>query len=143
PIQHVFPDRLPGLPDGLRVHVVPSGLRGRHGLLDARFQVALAVERVVAAAPEMVKGVDAYAHEAMDLTNVLSSRLEKLPPDEFEGMLRPAFQEDEWLLIAVGAALGFCVGVGQVLVFKFVAGMDTASEAAPAAAALFRTIGIG
>ena len=103
----------------------------------------IAVERVVAAAPEMVKGVDAYAHEAMDLTNVLSSRLEKLPPDEFEGMLRPAFQEDEWLLIAVGAALGFCVGVGQVLVFKFVAGMDTASEAAPAAAALFRTIGIG
>ncbi|MGB1579947.1 MAG: DUF445 domain-containing protein, partial [Nevskiales bacterium] len=93
----------------------------------------LAVERVVAAAPEMVKGVDAYAHEAMDLTNVLSGRLEKLPPDEFEGMLRPAFQEDEWLLIAVGAALGFFVGVGQVLVFKFVAGMETAGEAAPAA----------
>lgn len=93
----------------------------------------LAVERVVAVAPEMVKGVDAYAKEAMDLTNVLSSRLEVLPPDEFEGMLRPAFQEDEWLLIAVGAALGFCVGVGQVMVFKTMGAMGAASEAAPAA----------
>ena len=47
--------------------------------------------------------------------------LATLPPDEFEGMLRPAFKEDEWILIAVGAALGFVVGVLQLVVFKLIA----------------------
>jgi hypothetical protein len=31
-------------------------------------------------------------------------------------MLRPAFEQDEWILIAVGAFLGFLVGVFQLLV---------------------------
>ncbi|TPS15715.1 DUF445 domain-containing protein, partial [Acinetobacter baumannii] len=35
-------------------------------------------------------------------------------PSEFEGMLRPAFKEDEWALIAVGAVLGFVVGELQI-----------------------------
>ena len=34
--------------------------------------------------------------------------------DEFEQLLRPAFQQDEWKLIAVGAMLGFFVGELQV-----------------------------
>jgi hypothetical protein len=41
-----------------------------------------------------------------------------LPPDEFEAVLRPAFQEDEWILILVGAVLGGLAGLGQ-LVFLF------------------------
>lgn len=31
-------------------------------------------------------------------------------------MLRPAFEQDEWILIAVGAALGFMVGIFQLVV---------------------------
>jgi len=31
-------------------------------------------------------------------------------------MLRPAFKEDEWSLIAVGAALGFLVGELQTYI---------------------------
>lgn len=81
----------------------------------------LSVERIVEKLPEAVKSVDAYAVEAMDIAQTLSERLEALPPSEFEGMLRPAFEEDEWILIAVGAALGFAVGVGQLLVFKAIA----------------------
>ncbi|MGB1579945.1 MAG: DUF445 domain-containing protein, partial [Nevskiales bacterium] len=38
-----------------------------------------AVERIVANAPEVISGVDRYAKEAMDLTTMLSSRLEVLP----------------------------------------------------------------
>ncbi len=33
-------------------------------------------------------------------------------------MLRPAFEQDEWILIAVGAALGCLVGLFQ-LTFMF------------------------
>ena len=44
--------------------------------------------------------------------------MQKLPPDEFEGVLRPAFQQDEWKLILAGAALGFVAGIAQ-LVYVF------------------------
>jgi hypothetical protein len=41
--------------------------------------------------------------------------LSALPPEDFEELLRTAFQEDEWILILVGSALGFGVGMIQML----------------------------
>lgn len=92
-----------------------------------------AVEKLVARLPETVGSADSYAKEAMDIAGTLESRLKELPPEEFEAMLRPAFEEDEWMLIAVGAALGFCVGVGQVILFK-------AFSAVPAITAFLPTL---
>lgn len=89
-----------------------------------------AVGRIVTKLPETVRAIDSYAKEAMDLGNTLASRLEVLPPPEFEGMLRPAFKEDEWILIAVGAALGFLVGLGQVIAFTLLATDPAAATAA-------------
>jgi hypothetical protein len=44
--------------------------------------------------------------------------MESLPPDQFQDLLRPCFQEDEMKLILVGAALGFLAGLAQLfLVF--------------------------
>ena len=88
-----------------------------------RFHAAqdAAADYTVERLPELVRPIDAYAKEAMNLGETLSERLASLPPDEFEGMLRPAFKEDEWILIAVGAALGFVVGVLQLVVFKLIA----------------------
>jgi uncharacterized membrane protein YheB (UPF0754 family) len=45
---------------------------------------------------------------------MLRERMEELPPEEFQDLLRPCFKEDEWILIALGAALGFLAGVGQI-----------------------------
>ncbi|MGJ8668741.1 MAG: DUF445 domain-containing protein, partial [Oceanococcus sp.] len=87
-----------------------------------------AVEQIVEKLPSTISSADAYAVEAMDVANTLSTRLQALPPDEFEAMLRPAFEEDEWMLIAVGAALGFCVGVGQLILFKAMAAVPAAVE---------------
>ncbi|MFB6344805.1 MAG: DUF445 domain-containing protein, partial [bacterium] len=56
-----------------------------------------------------------YLEDSLDIGNTLSSKLKSLGPEEFEGILRPAFQEDEWLLIAVGAALGFIAGILQFI----------------------------
>ena len=44
-------------------------------------------------------------------------------PESFEGVLRPAFQQDEWKLILAGAALGLGAGVLQ-LVYLFGDMMD-------------------
>ncbi|MFA5938585.1 MAG: DUF445 domain-containing protein [Sinimarinibacterium sp.] len=99
-----------------------------------------AVTRIVAKLPQTVRSIDAYAKEAMDLGNTLASRLEVLPAPEFEGMLRPAFKEDEWILIAVGAVLGFLVGIGQVIAFKLLGA--AAETAPPAVSVLGRMIGL-
>lgn len=75
------------------------------------------VDRIIERLPEMMRLVDPYMMEAMDLSNTLAARLRALSPEAFEDMLRPAFKEDEWILIAVGAVLGFAVGVGQLILF--------------------------
>ena len=66
--------------------------------------------------PETLRHVEQYAGDAMDLKNTLVAKMRQLTPEEFEGLLRPAFQQDEWILIAVGAVLGFLVGELQVFV---------------------------
>ncbi|MBL0231716.1 MAG: DUF445 family protein [Moraxellaceae bacterium] len=71
-------------------------------------------EKILAKLPETMKHMESYAEDAMDVRNTLVERMQRLSPEEFEGMLRPAFKEDEWSLIAVGAALGFLVGELQV-----------------------------
>ncbi len=50
--------------------------------------------------------------EAME--QLISERMKNLPPSEFTELLRSAFKEDEWLLIATGAALGFVAGWVQL-----------------------------
>jgi uncharacterized membrane protein YheB (UPF0754 family) len=71
-------------------------------------------ERILAQLPATMKYIESYAEDAMDIRNTLVERMQQLSPEEFEGMLRPAFKEDEWSLIAVGAALGFLVGELQI-----------------------------
>jgi uncharacterized membrane protein YheB (UPF0754 family) len=55
---------------------------------------------------------------ARAIEQLLRRRMEALPSEEFQDLLRPCFQEDEWKLILLGAALGFAAGVAQ-LVFVF------------------------
>ena len=71
--------------------------------------------------PETLTHIEGYARDAMDLENTLAAKMQELTVEEFEGLLRPAFQQDEWILIAVGAALGFLVGEAQVFVMEHLA----------------------
>ncbi|MGB5162041.1 MAG: hypothetical protein WBP10_18260 [Thermoanaerobaculia bacterium] len=52
------------------------------------------------------------------LGELLQERMADLPPDEFQDLLRPCFQEDEWKLILMGGVLGLLAGLAQ-LVFVF------------------------
>lgn len=52
------------------------------------------------------------------IERMLRERMESLPPEEFQDLLRPCFQEDEMKLIILGGVLGFAAGVAQLfLVF--------------------------
>jgi len=74
-----------------------------------------AAEKVIAYLPETVQHVESYATDALDVRNTIVEKMQQLTPLEFEGILRPAFKQDEWKLIAVGAIIGGLVGELQVL----------------------------
>lgn len=50
------------------------------------------------------------------LQQTLASRMKQMSSRAFQGLLRPAFQEDEWILIALGAVFGMLAGWTQWLI---------------------------
>mmetsp|Transcript_66626 Transcript_66626/g.124353 ORF Transcript_66626/g.124353 Transcript_66626/m.124353 type:complete len:512 (-) Transcript_66626:18-1553(-) len=57
-----------------------------------------------------------YVDQVLQIEETIATRLASLPPDQFEGMLHPAFEEDEWMLITLGGVLGVVVGLVQAAV---------------------------
>ncbi|MET7991411.1 DUF445 domain-containing protein [Amycolatopsis sp. NPDC005232] len=74
-----------------------------------------AARRALAELPQTVRYAEGYLTQAMDVAKVIEQRMLAMTPVEFEGLLRPAFRQDEWKLIAVGGVIGFIVGELQVL----------------------------
>ena len=46
---------------------------------------------------------------------MLTARMKQMPSEDFQNLLRPCFQEDEWKLILTGAVLGGIAGAAQLL----------------------------
>ncbi|MGJ4731298.1 DUF445 domain-containing protein [Leptospira levettii] len=59
--------------------------------------------------------LESYLGESLQIETMMGDRMSALPPKEFESILRSAFQEDEMLLILVGAVLGALVGWFQMV----------------------------
>ncbi|SDU60084.1 DUF445 domain-containing protein [Amycolatopsis keratiniphila] len=74
-----------------------------------------AAAKAAARIPETIRHAESYAVNALDVRNTIVDRMRRLNPLEFEQLLRPAFRQDEWKLIAVGAVIGGLVGELQVL----------------------------
>ncbi|HWU21843.1 MAG TPA: DUF445 domain-containing protein, partial [Nocardioides sp.] len=81
----------------------------------------LVAERTLSMVRSMPE-VERYAAEVLDVENVLASKMAQLTPEQFEGIMRPIFKDDEWLMISVGAILGFVVGEIQVEVVTRIGG---------------------
>ena len=56
-----------------------------------------------------------FTDKAINVYRELSDRMTRLDSQSFEGVLRPAFQKDEWKLIVAGAVLGFGAGILQLV----------------------------
>jgi uncharacterized membrane protein YheB (UPF0754 family) len=66
--------------------------------------------------PQTMVRAEDYAADAMDIHNTLVTKMQQLDDEQFEELIRPAFRQDEWILVSVGAVLGFLMGEFQVLV---------------------------
>lgn len=71
-------------------------------------------QKVIEKLPEIIELSYDYTTEALDLENTMRRKMQGLNSEEFEGVLHPAFEEDEMLLILVGGVLGAIVGVIQM-----------------------------
>lgn len=65
--------------------------------------------------PSMHQGLS-YTEKAMDLEGEIEQRMKAFTSQEFDGFVRPVFEEDEWILYAVGGALGFIAGWSQLII---------------------------
>lgn len=99
----------------------PAGAGPRRVGLDAaqigpmsRAAAAELVDRL----PAVMTVTHDYLDDALRIKETMSEKMVAMTPEEFEGVLRPAFQADERTLILVGAILGFLVGELQVLMVE-------------------------
>lgn len=74
-----------------------------------------AADQAVRYLPTTMLTAERYATEALDIRDTIASKMRRLTRLEYEGLLRPAFRQDEWKLIAVGAAIGAIIGELQVV----------------------------
>ncbi|MFT4995462.1 MAG: uncharacterized membrane protein YheB (UPF0754 family), partial [Paraglaciecola sp.] len=79
---------------------------------------ALSIQRIFEDSEKYLAYAFEYTNKAMRLGDDLCERMQALSPEEFEGVLRPAYEADEWKLIVTGAILGMGAGFMQLyLVF--------------------------
>ena len=100
---------------GIGKPVVKSML-GTKGYIDLKMRAA--DHAILLAQDELLTNNAFNVGQKEIIEDLLRTRMESLSSEEFQDVLRPAFQEDEWKLIAVGAVLGLAAGVAQ-LVFVF------------------------
>ena len=56
------------------------------------------------------------ASRAQKIYQMFRDRIRDLTPNQFQNLLRPAFQEDEWILIVLGGVTGFVAGLIHLFV---------------------------
>ncbi|AFM12588.1 DUF445 domain-containing protein [Turneriella parva] len=72
---------------------------------------------------EASETMEKLINRSMNVKQTIYNRMKDLPGEDFESLLRSAFQEDEWILIILGAVLGAIVGLGQMFyMLAFAAG---------------------
>lgn len=85
---------------------------GRQRLAEMKHSAA---DKALQRLPATLQQAEGYLTEVMGVAKMIETRMMHMTPVEYEGLLRPAFRQDEWKLIAVGGAIGFVVGELQVL----------------------------
>ena len=67
-------------------------------------------DSIIEKLPETSTYIEGYMRDRLDLENVMVSKMMVLDSLSFENLLRPAFKDDEWIVVVLGAALGFLFG---------------------------------
>lgn len=96
----------------LVVQLVTQGAMGPEGYADLK---DAALEKAIQYTEELAEDSRFNKSQAHAVQEMLHERISKQPPAEFQDLVRPIFHEDEWILVAIGGALGALVGWGQLV----------------------------
>lgn len=83
-----------------------SAVGGRQ-YIDMKRQV---IDSIIEKLPETSGYIEEYMATQLDLETVMVEKMMVLDSQSFENLLRPAFKDDEWIIVVLGAALGFICG---------------------------------
>lgn len=99
-------DDSPALRTGALVTLGPTRLVGlKEAITDKSLDMAL-----------MPLSQPAFNRERADqLARLFAGKMKEMTPAQFQDLLRPAFQEDEWILLVLGAVTGLAAGTAQLL----------------------------
>ena len=70
-------------------------------------------DHVLGTVPAIMEQAEDFLEQSLDMQTTLRRQMTLLSSKEFEGLLHPVFQEDEWKLVVMGGALGVVVGLVQ------------------------------
>ena len=90
---------------GVAVRVIEAV--GSRQYQDMKQQIA---ESIVAKLPETSSYIEEYFAERLQLEDMMVEKMLQLDTTSYENLLRPAFKDDEWIIVVLGAALGFLFG---------------------------------
>ena len=96
----------------LIVQLVTQTAVGPEGYADLK---DAALEKAIQYTEELAEDRDFNQSQAKAVQTMLHERISAQPPAEFQDLVRPIFHEDEWILVAIGGALGALVGWGQLV----------------------------
>ena len=74
---------------------------------DMKQQIA---DSIIEKLPETSTYIEGYFQERLQLEDMMIDRMSVLDSQAYENLLRPAFKDDEWIIVVLGAALGFLFG---------------------------------
>jgi len=86
--------------------------KDRYSRLEREVKMEM-VDRI-AKAYDMHKVLERHIGAAANIFRCNRDAMAAMPPDQFENLLHPVFQEDEWILVLLGGILGAIVGIAQV-----------------------------
>jgi hypothetical protein len=108
------------------IHDVAGALSVRSDLVDpevVRELSTMGAEKVLEELPKHVYVLHDYIDKTLNLRPLLEDGLRNLSPKEFEQVLHPVFQEEEFILIVAGAFLGALAGAVQYLASDYFRGL--------------------
>jgi len=96
----------------LVVQLVTQGALGPEGYADLK---DAALDKAIQYTQELAEDNRFNKSQAQAVQAMLHERISQQPPAEFQELVRPIFHEDEWILVAIGGALGALVGWAQLV----------------------------
>ncbi len=94
------------------VQLITQAAVGPEGYADLK---DAALETAIHYTEELAEDSHFNRQQAQAIQQMLNERIAAQPPAEFQDLVRPIFHEDEWILVAIGGALGALVGWGQLV----------------------------